>query len=157
MELRQNIYIDRSNQLLRVCRQFNMSGGAVNQQFLQRDILLNMHYKLAYCPNGKTGTSTWMNNFEKMEPLPQNLVDSWTKKLHNYMRNLYNLPEKLTTTEKMELLNDSLKVTFVRHPFVRLVSAFQDKTRDHNYRDWKLKSLRYPSGQKVFRAIFVWK
>ena len=48
-------------------------------------------------------------------------------------------------------MNDSLKVTFVRHPFVRLVSAFQDKVIDVEYREWRNKSLKFPSETKVCR------
>ena len=39
----------------------------------------------------------------------------------------FKFPRELVKTERMAFLNQSFKITFVRHPFVRLVSTFQDK------------------------------
>ena len=61
------------------------------------------------------------------------------------MKKMYNLPHSLAYNEKMALLNDSMKVTFVRHPFVRLVSAYQDKIVDHPYKNWRQKCFTFQS------------
>ena len=73
----------------------------------------------------------------------------WKGQLHEKMRAFYNLPKELTYREKMLFLNDSLKVAFVRHPFVRLVSTYRDKLIDHRYRDWRTEMRKKPSNSKV--------
>ena len=55
------------------------------------------------------------------------------------MREFFNLPESFTYKLKVLFLNDSLRITFVRHPFVRLVSTYQDKVVDHDYKNWREK------------------
>ena len=57
--------------------------------------------------------------------------------LHSHMRKLYNLPRNVPYEKKVALLNDALKVTFVRHPFVRLVSTYQDKLTEQNFHGWR--------------------
>ena len=65
------------------------------------------------------------------------------------MRYFFNFPKELTVEEKMLFLNQSLKITFVRHPFVRLVSTFQDKVIDTNYQNWRFALLKKPSYEEV--------
>jgi hypothetical protein len=69
---------------------------------------------------------------------------------------LSSLPEAMSAIDKTRILDEKLKITFVRHPFVRLVSCYQDKVVDHNYHNWrnlvwkaflKAKRVRH-SGQK---------
>ena len=43
----------------------------------------------------------------------------------------------MTLKEEYKTVNNFISATFVRHPFVRLVSAFKDKVIDHNYHHWK--------------------
>lgn len=44
-----------------------------------------------------------------------------------------------STGEKLNLMEESFSFMYVRHPFVRLVSTFQNKVIDVNYRKWKTK------------------
>ena len=46
---------------------------------------------------------------------------------HWGMRALYNLPSRLTLSEKRELFLHTFSFSYVRHPFVRLVSTYKDK------------------------------
>ena len=55
------------------------------------------------------------------------------------MRKFFTLPNSLTYEQKLLFLNDSLRITFVRHPFVRLVSCYQDKVVDDDYFSWREK------------------
>ena len=100
--------------------------------FIRMYIVLNSTTYLAYIQKGLTH-------------LPKLLLEQWTRKFHNYMKKMYNLPHSLTFNEKMALLNDSMKVTFVRHPFVRLVSAYQDKIVDHPYKNWTQHCFTFPT------------
>ena len=77
----------------------------------------------------------------------------WRYKLDLQMRKFYLLPKKLTYEEKMLLLNHSLKITFVRHPFVRLVSTYQDKVLENNYMNWRPKILEKSSIEKASKLI----
>ena len=69
--------------------------------------------------------------------------------LHYHMRKLYNLPRNVSYEKKVALLNDALKVTFVRHPFVRLVSTYQDKLIEQNFLNWRQLCLKFPSSQQI--------
>ena len=85
--------------------------------------------------------------------VPDAISDLWHGMLDYYMRLLYLIPQELTYKEKMLLLNHSLKITFVRHPFVRLVSTYQDKVLEHNYMNWRPKILKKSSIAKVNKLI----
>ena len=47
------------------------------------------------------------------------------------------MPKSLTTAEKITIVNNFTSSAFVRHPFVRVVSAFIDKIVDVNYLNWR--------------------
>ena len=85
MTLRREIeYKRRSKQLRRICKEYQNEttnqGQPWKKKATDKDILLNLEhevkqnfflsifsdciFQLAYCPNGKTGTSTWMNFYE---------------------------------------------------------------------------------------------
>ena len=81
--------------------------------------------------------------------LPDAILDLWHGKFDYYMRLFHLLPQELTYKEKLLLLNNSLKITFVRHPFVRLVSSYQDKVVEHNHNNWRQKILKKSSIKKV--------
>ena len=46
---------------------------------------------------------------------------------HWGMRALHNLPGRLTLAEKRELFLHTFSFSYVRHPFVRLVSTYKSK------------------------------
>ena len=96
---------------------------------------------------------------QKLTNIPSGLEIEWRGDLHIKMREFYNLPNELTYREKMLFLNDSLKVAFVRHPFVRLVSTYRDKLIDHNYRHWRKEMVKKPSNSKVdipYAYMLIW-
>ena len=39
----------------------------------------------------------------------------------------FRLPEPMKIEDKIKILNNAMSVTFVRHPFERLVSTFKDR------------------------------
>ena len=47
------------------------------------------------------------------------------------------MPKTLTMPEKITVVNDFTSSAFVRHPFVRVVSAFIDKIVDNDYKNWR--------------------
>ena len=50
---------------------------------------------------------------------------------------IFRLPKSLSTLEKITIVNNFTSNAFVRHPFVRLVSAFIDKIVDNDYKNWR--------------------
>ena len=74
-----------------------------------------MNYKTSFC------------SLQQLLNVPNALSESWDRKIHKYMGYFFKFPRELVKTERLAFLNQSFKITFVRHPFVRLVSTFQDK------------------------------
>ena len=57
--------------------------------------------------------------------------------VHKKFKSLMKKPRDLSNYEWQKLLKGSFKFVFVRHPFVRLVSAFQNKViDDRRYKNW---------------------
>ena len=81
--------------------------------------------------------------------VPDAISKRWGTKYYEYMRYFFNLPKELLYEEKMLFLNQSLKITFVRHPFLRLVSTFQDNVIQSNYDNWRSEVLKKPSNREV--------
>lgn len=79
---RENIYQERREQLEDVCRQFNIStkhGG--KGSFKTGSMVFSLREKTVFCPNGKTGTSTWMDHFkDSLDMLPENMLQFWATK-----------------------------------------------------------------------------
>ena len=95
-------------------------------------LLWNYEHRLAYCPNAKTGTSTWMHVLLGLvpwlsSPAPATATqdDDWRGRFHAAAQRLFQMPMKWPGGK--ELFDLLFSFLFVRHPFVRLVSAYQDK------------------------------
>ena len=74
--------------------------------------------------------------FQALTKLPEELKLLWTKHAHRKMKKLYVLPHNLRFSEKLEFIKEFKTFTFVRHPFIRLVSTFRDKIMKRNYMNW---------------------
>ena len=91
-------------------------------------LLWNYEHRLAYCPNAKTGTSMWMHVLLGLVPwLSSTAAHSgdWRGRFHAAAQRLFQMPMKWPGGK--ELFDRLFSFVFVRHPFVRLVSAYQDK------------------------------
>ena len=78
------------------------------------------------------------------------MLKKWKKKSLIFLKKLFGLPTKLKAKEQARIIQDSVKVTFVRHPFLRLVSTYQDKIVDHKGRaDWRAKCFTFPTHSAV--------
>ena len=67
----------------------------------------------------------------------------------------FRLSDKFTLSEKRIIVNNFTSSAFVRHPFVRLVSAFIDKVVDNDYKNWR-KLVMY-SKEKKFKVNHITK
>ena len=92
-------------------------------------VLWNYEHRLAYCPIAKTGTSTWMHILLGLVPwlAAGSADDDWRGHFHAAAQRLFQLPMKWPGGK--ELFDRLFSFVFVRHPFVRLASAYQDKVR----------------------------
>ena len=82
--------------------------------------------------------------------------------LKKVLRKHFTLPENMEEEWKTDIINYYTSVTFVRHPFVRLVSAFKDKIIDNDYHHWrsvvdyKMEQVQEVSFSKFMNFINVW-
>ena len=72
----------------------------LSNKTLSTDLMWNRDLNFVYCPNAKTGTSTWMQNFLAVSHLPQRLKEKLLKEhnLHHTMKWLTNMPGTYTGT-----------------------------------------------------------
>ena len=88
---------------------------------------------IASSPNAKTGTSAWMHVLLGLVPwlsssaTTQEDDSDWRGRFHAAAQRLFQMPMKWPGGK--ELFDLLFSFLFVRHPFVRLVSAYQDKVR----------------------------
>ena len=82
--------------------------------------------------------------------------------LKKVLRKHFTLPENMEEEWKTDIINYYTSVTFVRHPFVRLVSAFKDKIIDHDYHRWRFvvdyekEQIQKVSFSKFMNFINMW-
>ena len=83
--------------------------------------------KIAYCHVPKVASTAWMLSFAEMNLIPVSIVKSMNKanSLHEHLYNSFS--EKVDNQSDLTRLLKFYKITFFRHPFERLVSAFHDK------------------------------
>ena len=108
----------------------------------QREFLWEEEHELLFCRNAKVGTTTWLTHFLALanSTAAQNVSS----------KNVHKIVPKMFLTDAgvdIQLLaQTSTSFSMVRHPFERLVSAYQDKmvdASDHSYfrvRDFIIKN-----------------
>lgn len=57
--------------------------------------------------------------------------------LHQMVRKFYLLPKTLDIEDKRDFLKNYTMVSFVRHPFIRLVSTYKDKLIESGWKHWR--------------------
>ncbi|XP_041782841.1 carbohydrate sulfotransferase 8-like [Anopheles merus] len=109
----------RLSHLTNVCQRLN-NGGHTNLQ--PAFYLHSKNYSLVYCPVFKAGTSTWFYNFNTWAGFTEYEI------MHNdnlfLARKFYPIENRVTLMQSMA---HSFSFIIVRHPFERLISAFEDR------------------------------
>ena len=92
---RSDIYDIRRRKLNATCLKYGKLDKPVNRVTLNQDVLWHRRLNFVYCPNGKTGTSTWMYNFLQLSEVPEFMKKRWLDDIfiHDRMRTLYNIPQ----------------------------------------------------------------
>lgn len=103
-----------------------------HQFFVQRE------YGLMWCKVPKAASTSWLHAFLKLSHVPSyDIPEDNGMGLHAFLRDKYPLLSKNLNKHFMPL---SLKFLVARHPFQRLVSAYQDKLQDY------ARDLKYRGG-----------
>lgn len=97
-------------------------------------------YKVAFCPVPKCGLSSLNRYQADMLSIPRESYDVFANDGISWelMETLTQLPKSSTDKQRLAFMKRFHKVIFVRHPFTRLVSAYQDKVLGHS---WFVKDL----------------
>lgn len=73
---------------------------------------------------------------------PQDVYDSIGQKTFYIMEKITQLPDRfIKQKHRWQMINQFHKIVFVRHPFARLVSAYQNKILDKGFTKIDDKSL----------------
>ena len=156
-------YLKTNEMVEKVCMEFNNQG----RTEIQRDsLMVDFDHKIASCLNAKVGSTTWSNYFYMM--LPNYTRKGLEKKFGNTLfkqeiiRPYYKLPSNIIASLADNLIRlrqlknifkrkRVLLFSFVRHPFERLVSAYNDRVIqknilfEHGYTTWYNNNHSFPS------------
>ncbi len=115
---RKNVYEDRLSTLKSACAKYGLD----KLPIYDRTIVYNDEYNLAYCPIEKTGSSTWL---ERLKRFPSG------------SRRFFYSKHGVSSKALNETVSPRFGFFFVRHPFIRLVSAFRNKVQNRpGWRNW---------------------
>jgi len=118
---------DMKKRISRTCEKYGFS---IRPQVKRKNFMYDPKHNLLYCRIGKVGTTTWLNYFLSLSNLPNKskiLVDS-SPKLHKRIPPLFKLAPN--DPDVRILAQSAVSFSTVRHPFERVVSAYQDKIVD---------------------------
>lgn len=117
--------VDDQKRIQDVCNFYGDSLRMKEKNYRTQFMVDSVH-KVAYCRHGKVGTTTWMKHLIKLLPKKKQLLKKYAEmsshKLHGA------LPKEFMASKGQKLdLSGYFVFSFVRHPYDRLVSAFNDK------------------------------
>ncbi len=123
---------ERRKRVQDVCRHQN-----VPHRFNRKPYMVSLKDGLVYCRNAKAGTTTWLDYFKKLSDAKFSMRNMTNKKLHIEIPPKFDISRlsrdvrwNFETASRMKRFNerhDLLSFSFVRHPFDRLVSTFENK------------------------------
>jgi len=121
----------------KVCDRY---GKSLSIEVPLKEFMYDSKHKLLYCRNAKVGTTTWLTHFlelsGKKKILQEEFGPNYSKMLHRTVPGLFKI-NSLHNTNIKSLAKHSTSFSMVRHPFERLVSAFQDKLVDGSDKFYK--------------------
>lgn len=114
----------------KVCQKY---GQKVRKFVPLRDFMFDSKHNILFCRNAKVGTTSWMTNFLLMSDQSQLYKSGQitSKILHRTVPDMFRLPD-MRNSEFRNLVKSSTSFSIVRHPFERIVSAYQDKIVDQS-------------------------
>jgi len=106
-------------------------GPSLRQNIDQHELMYDPRHELLFCRNAKVGTTTWLTHFLRLSSLSDSEKNDTmfsSPKLHKNIPPLFQVQEEDLDMRTLALTTTSFSM--VRHPFERLVSAYQDKLVD---------------------------
>jgi len=119
----------RKEQIKRTCQKY---GSSLRKHIKDNDLMYDPRHELLFCRNAKVGTTTWLTHFLRLSNLSDDAKNDTmfsSPKLHRNIPPLFRVPNDHDLDLRM-LAKSTTSFSMVRHPFERLVSAFQDKMVD---------------------------
>ena len=147
-------YQKERERIQKVCKKYNIPRRKlIDKEFIH--ILRN--YKIALCSHAKVGSTTWRSHFTNLLPNNKNVKrfpawvnqDNFTIKGYDFAGGQNHLITP-SVIKKFLGRNKYLRISFVRHPFERLVSAYNDKIhgswiKKMGYQKWFEKDTSFSS------------
>lgn len=148
---REKLYAGRRQRIRMVCQKYGHVLHRSDPKIINT-LMVSKENQLGYCRHGKVGTSTWMHYFLDMANSEALRNLSTRTGLHTFIPKYFRLPQD---TRLKTYLNDNplLLVTFVRHPFERLVSAYENKIK--YFRDKAFLAIRENIGRMFGNLSFL--
>jgi len=122
--------VELNKNIRKVCRKY---GQQVRKNVPFRDFMFDSKHNILFCRNAKVGTTSWMTNFLLMSD-QSHLYKSGqitSKILHRTVPDMFRLPD-MRYSDFRNMVKSSTSFSIVRHPFERIVSAYQDKIFDQS-------------------------
>ena len=127
-------YAETNDHIKKVCQKYDLSD---RTKARYKQFMVDTTHHLAFCRNAKVGTTTWMHHFNDLLPVDERPWGDGTGKLKDMIRVRINRKFKANQLGKFRNpgeefpklfeQNNYTVFSFVRHPFERLVSAYNDK------------------------------
>jgi len=119
----------RKSQIKKTCQKY---GASVRKNINENDLMYDPRHELLFCRNAKVGTTTWLTHFLRLSALSEDAKNDTmysSPKLHRNIPPMFRVPNDYDLDLRM-LAKSTTSFSMVRHPFERLVSAYQDKMVD---------------------------
>ena len=163
----------------RICRKYKKDNST---EIPLKSLMVDPKHHLAYCRNAKVGSTTWFHYFDMLVPEINTTMERiWTErwlggKNRRKLIRIFNANKifehswiNRSSYDEFAKNNNLTTFTFVRHPFERIVSAYNSKivnSTKMKYREFEYKSfpdfvergvLRELESEKESRVNIHWK
>jgi len=112
--------LERRARVAQTCAREDLSEESERIHFLY-----DRKHKLLFCRNAKVGTTTWLEHFLALADLPEKKEKQIRPFLHERVPPLFELKPEDPPIELLAQM--TISFSMVRHPFERLVSAYENK------------------------------
>eukprot|EP00095_Tigriopus_kingsejongensis_P003836 maker-scaffold1297_size49794-snap-gene-0.7 protein:Tk03836 transcript:maker-scaffold1297_size49794-snap-gene-0.7-mRNA-1 annotation:"carbohydrate sulfotransferase 11-like" len=133
MERREHIYRQRRERVQKVCQLYGSKLHRTTQHIID-SFMVSKKNGIGMCRHGKVGTTTWLVYFFDMSPLSSYHTSGALltgKILHSKVPKMFEYKVPKGKKIGLQVKEDNLlTVSTVRHPFERLVSAYENKLMD---------------------------
>ncbi|XP_030830282.1 carbohydrate sulfotransferase 11 [Strongylocentrotus purpuratus] len=141
-EVQKDDQTSRKATIKRICRKYErLTSDEISDDTLKR-LFVNEKHRIVYCSIPKASCTNWkrLMMVATNDSIDLESVTKFNAHHNGVLQTLYDYPEY----ERNTILKSYKKFTFVRNPFIRLLSAYKDKFES-------LRKYRSNPGGKYFR------